>query len=823
MKSEKNRQKTAMAILIAVAMIASISVVISPVMANNNASSERTLPPTTPPTLSLAPGYCPSSGGSHLYESIQSVSYAQKPGETLTITVNIWIANPDGCVAGEPCPAYDASPEYVNAWIDWDGDKVFESNERVLDKDLTGYLGINYLGTMSTGTIVTIPADAVSSTWMRVNLGWDHDPNDPCEESWTWGDVIDKEINIAIKPPKIEKIIVTGIPDAKNPTVNDPSTATEEKVKLEAKITTAEGFEVTKVSWSGDVTAGEGNPYEYTAARGTHGKKKVKCTITYKNKVTGETGTDTKTKEFKLFFVKTGHEDGAGKPPNWFKYWSKVVEPSLLGALKPKMVYSGSSFFVPGTKEIHLSDGDACSYSAPFGLHNPLKGIDNFVWTVVHESQHYAWDVDWWSNNYATWLAAKGKTGPNDDKDGDRVPNKVEDINLNGTWDPPAEKYNWSKYLTPGAPAAIVNDEEWKNCWDHRDVTGTHYHKKDWANPGKQIKDSPLSSPACKELVPVLLPTATFDGTYSDIGTDTDGDGLYNYLTIEAGVSVAVAGNYKFSGGLRDSEGNVWLTDTYAYLDVGSQSVTLNFDGLNIHQSRVNGPYNLFDIILSDNYCGLHDFVSDAYTTSAYNYKQFERKATEFTGTYSDYGTDTDGDGLYNYLTTEVEVNTITPGDYRVEGGLYDGSGNAIIIASNSVYLNAGSQSISLNFDGLAINRNRADGPYYLRYLSLYGSGQIDFIYDAYTTAPYKFTDFQEAPIPLVALTGNYWDYGTDIDSDGVFDYLTVDAEVMLANPGYCIIKARLMDINGEEIVWAENTAYLEANQPRPRSTRLCI
>jgi hypothetical protein len=42
-----------------------------------------------------------------------------------------------------------------------------------------------------------------------------------------------------------------------------------------------------------------------------------------------------------------------------------------------------------------------------------------------------------------------------------------------------------------------------------------------------------------------------------------------------------------------------------------------------------------------------------------------------------------------------------------------------------------------------------------------------------------------------------------------------VDAEVMLANPGYCIIKARLMDTNEEEIVWAENTAYLEANQPQ--------
>ncbi|MEA3357321.1 MAG: GEVED domain-containing protein, partial [Patescibacteria group bacterium] len=804
MKNEKNRRKSAMAILIAVAMIASISVVISPVIANNNASSERTLPPITPPTLSLAPGYCPSNGGSHSYESIQGVSYAQKPGETLTITVNIWIANPDGCVAGEPCPVYDVSPEYINAWIDWDGDGVFESDERVLDKDLTGYLGINYHGTMSTSNIVTIPADAVSSTWMRVNLGWDHDPNDPCEESWSWGDVVDKEINIAIKPPKIEEIIVTGIPNAKNPTINDPSTSTVEKVKLEAKITTAEGFEVTKVSWSGDVTPGEENPYEYSADPGTHGKKEVKCTITYKNQVTGETGTDTKTKEFKLFFEKgtcpNWADDGKPGGPNWFKYWKKDgAVPNMAVA---KYDATSTYFGYQQGDEVYLTPYSAGQHydsaivlDTHFGTESfggpTVQGIDCAAEIIAHELYH-KWVDDEWSGGSFTGKTDSDKGVPTADCN-DELPDFYETTDSH-TKNDDTDTYDLEQKKSPDYRR--YGDQEYMAMRAGNGARGTA--SKDWAKPGKQ-SDPPKGYFSSSYYEPVQ---AEFTGTYSDQGVDIDGDGLYDYLTVSAEINVLTGGEFHIFARLNDQDTNeiTWINEPLT-LDAGVQLIPLNFDGLSIRQHGVNGPYSV-SLLLDDQFGNEIDHQYDAHTTAPYEYTDFERKDASFSGIYSDYGTDTDGDGLYDYLTTEVEVNTVTPGNYRVEGWLYDGSGNSIIMASNSVYLNAGSQSISLNFDGLAINRNRVDGPYYLRYLSLYGSGQIDFIYDAYTTAPYKFTDFQVAPIPLVALTGNYWNYGTDKDSDEVFDYLTVDAEVMLANPGYCIIKARLMDINGEEIVW---------------------
>ena len=206
-----------------------------------SAGSNRPMPPegVMAPIASLAPGYCPSYGGSHSYEYISTVRCTQNPSGTMTITVDIYIANPSGCSYGEPCPEYDSSPEYVNAWIDWDGDKIWELSERVMDKELTGYVNINYHGTMTASKIVTVPSDAVGSTWMRVNLGWGYDPNDPCEESWAWGDVVDKEVMLR---PEIE--VRGGLSQYKDELKDKVFRRSEDKPRFEVKAKVQNGEEV---------------------------------------------------------------------------------------------------------------------------------------------------------------------------------------------------------------------------------------------------------------------------------------------------------------------------------------------------------------------------------------------------------------------------------------------------------------------------------------------------------------------------------------------------------------------------------------------------
>lgn len=166
----------------------------------------RTLAPTPSVPLSVlaAPGYCNSSGGSGLYERITNVTLTRLPGNALRVQVDVFIANPTGCTAGAECPEYDSSPEYVNAWIDWNGDRTWDASEKVMDQAGSGYLNINYNGTMTFITTVVIPSTAAGETYLRANLGWSFDPNDPCELSWTWGNVFDRIV-------RFERLAVTKI------------------------------------------------------------------------------------------------------------------------------------------------------------------------------------------------------------------------------------------------------------------------------------------------------------------------------------------------------------------------------------------------------------------------------------------------------------------------------------------------------------------------------------------------------------------------------------------------------------------------------------
>jgi hypothetical protein len=146
-----------------------------------------------------------------------------------------------------------------------------------------------------------------------------------------------------------------------------------------------------------------------------------------------------------------------------------------------------------------------------------------------------------------------------------------------------------------------------------------------------------------------------------------------------------------------------------------------------------------------------------------------------------------------------------------VTGWLYFTDGQ-IVMASYSAFLEAGSASIPLNFNGTSIYLHGIDGPYYLNYITLHNkNGEIvDTINQAYTTNAYAYTDFQE---PFVT-AADYSDYATDVDSDGKYDYLTVGMQIFLADTGYSVVKARLVDNNGQEIGWAEKIVYFEADTP---------
>jgi len=158
------------------------------------------------------------------------------------------------------------------------------------------------------------------------------------------------------------------------------------------------------------------------------------------------------------------------------------------------------------------------------------------------------------------------------------------------------------------------------------------------------------------------------------------------------------------------------------------------------------------------------------------------------TGEYNDYGLDEDGDELYDYLILEVEVFVNEPGEYAIDGGL-SLVGEDYWHHSNFeefVYLDEGIHFLNLSFDGSDIYGSQVDGDYELEYLYLYNSifGEFKTINHGFlphNTDYYFYEDFER---PDIMLTGEFFDYGIDEDSDGLYDYLAINVDVRVFREG---------------------------------------
>ena len=188
------------------------------------------------------------------------------------------------------------------------------------------------------------------------------------------------------------------------------------------------------------------------------------------------------------------------------------------------------------------------------------------------------------------------------------------------------------------------------------------------------------------------------------------------------------------------------------------------------------------------------------------------QSASSISGTFRDHGEDTDGDGLFNQLVVDVDLNVTAAGAYRLFGVLSDSAGNrheANLVST----LAAGSATVSLRFDGAALFANGVDGPYTLSAVRLAEEGElgplpVDEKLDAFRTAAYGFQQFQHAPIRL---TGTGSSVGVDTNGNGLFDLLDVGIGVDVALPGFYSWSARLIDANGNELGFAASSGFFSA------------
>ncbi len=281
-----------------------------------------------------------------------------------------------------------------------------------------------------------------------------------------------------------------------------------------------------------------------------------------------------------------------------------------------------------------------------------------------------------------------------------------------------------------------------------------------------------------------------FSPPYSDYGVDDDSDGLYESLVIEIYIDVVSPGEYYLYLDLYDATDTFWLlnVDTYSYLTYGANTVQVEIDAYRLVAAGYDGPYIA--------YVGLYTSWSwifldwDMHTTSAYTLDEFDPTPAVFQPPHDDYGYDADSDGAYDYLYVDVYFYAYETGDYSVTGDLLDASSVTIGTYYYSGYFWDGWNDVYLEYSGGAIYNNGEDGPYTVE-LSLYDEWDNLLDTDTYVTAAYTAGDFDA---PQALFSPPHSDSGYDEDSDGLYEWLSVNVTIEVFVDGWCEVDAYLYD-----------------------------
>ena len=170
----------------------------------------------------------------------------------------------------------------------------------------------------------------------------------------------------------------------------------------------------------------------------------------------------------------------------------------------------------------------------------------------------------------------------------------------------------------------------------------------------------------------VLAGAGHFAPPHSDSGYDANGNGLFDFLLVNASVQITAPGNFTVYGTLHNPNNTLQIyNSTSAGLPAGPANLTVWFDGRLINQSGIDGPYTVDLVLVNENFSPL-DFGT--HTSQPYSHLAFDPIPAFMTPPHPDSGQDTNGNGLFDLLNVDVNVQVNLPGNYTVNGFLYKGN-----------------------------------------------------------------------------------------------------------------------------------------------------
>ncbi|MBI5225041.1 hypothetical protein HY989_04190 [Candidatus Micrarchaeota archaeon] len=182
-------------------------------------------------------------------------------------------------------------------------------------------------------------------------------------------------------------------------------------------------------------------------------------------------------------------------------------------------------------------------------------------------------------------------------------------------------------------------------------------------------------------------PAMYFTGQFLENSINFNKDAGIDALRLNLTVNISLAGTYFISGVLADSNFDA-ISDNLSVLNLtpGVKSIILDFNGFDIGESGLNGPYTFSITATDENGTTLGTFPPVNFTQE-YNYTQFEHNFNPVTGCNP-----INESGLW------VFIDNVT-----CNGNYIDITADNVVLDCNGFYLNG---NISVNYPGIALQSN---------------------------------------------------------------------------------------------------------------------
>lgn len=262
--------------------------------------------------------------------------------------------------------------------------------------------------------------------------------------------------------------------------------------------------------------------------------------------------------------------------------------------------------------------------------------------------------------------------------------------------------------------------------------------------------------------VTALDPSANIGQATAFGRIDSNGDGLYEQLTVDVPVAVDVDRDVRVVARLVGPDGAVLFGGVIRTLvPAGGATVTLPFDANLLYDLGLGGPFTVESAILIDHATEHVLAWSDSVGASpAWDSALWQHDRVSIGESFTDQGVDTDGDGDFDRLEVTGEVTVDTAATYAVNARVVSHDGVEIVDFQSEIALPAGRSPLVLSFDGAALGSSGIDGPYDVEDLSVYpvlNTDALGYRVTVHTTDVYNACQFQGGPPCTVADPTGLW------------------------------------------------------------------